>query len=244
MSISSTRMTTLGRLVLALLSLQGTTHCSMTASAFSTTANKTPVFVSTLVSRQHMFGIPQQQQQQRNNTNKRVVVPLWNVPQTNREELKELPSIVEFPTPSQLKVLRKEATKRQASNTMARALLPPEEMYGPFTSSLPTILSLLEERELVDVRGISKTDNRDVRAIAERLVNDLELELQRDVTIVSIKGYTATLYCPMIDETSSTKIQLFTSVGQKNSWVRRAKAPRDNRGQVIKDNNNNNEATP
>jgi RNA-binding protein YhbY len=191
-----------------------------------------------------MFGMPQQRNNNNNNNNR--VVPLWNVPQTNREELKELPSIVEFPTPSQLKVLRKEATKRQASNTMARALLPPEEMYGPFTSSLPQIMSLLEERELVDVRGISKTDNRDVRAIAERLVNDLELELQRDVTIVSIKGYTATLYCPMMNnDNSSTKIQLFTSVGQKNSWVRRPKAPRDNRGQIIKDNNNSdNKATP
>eukprot|EP00339_Tiarina_fusa_P005838 CAMPEP_0117068798 /NCGR_PEP_ID=MMETSP0472-20121206/48226_1 /TAXON_ID=693140 ORGANISM="Tiarina fusus, Strain LIS" /NCGR_SAMPLE_ID=MMETSP0472 /ASSEMBLY_ACC=CAM_ASM_000603 /LENGTH=266 /DNA_ID=CAMNT_0004791023 /DNA_START=172 /DNA_END=968 /DNA_ORIENTATION=+ len=54
------------------------------------------------------------------------------------------------------------------------------------------------------------------------------------VSLLSTKGHAAILYCPtVLDLDHPNKIVLRTSVGQKNVWKARVKAPRDNRGQVI-----------
>ena len=187
-----------------------------------------------------------------------------DVPRLNSDELKDLPSIVEFPTATQKKVLRKEASKRQAQNKLAKVTLPESEMYGLISSSsndnsqtLQKIVKRLKNQELCEIRGISRDDKKDVFAIANRIAMDLEYEIQNDVTVISSKGHSAILYTPMNDDGDDgndnsndddeddsdnddnvpklKKILLRTSVGQKNTWVRRVKAPRDNRGQIIKD---------
>jgi hypothetical protein len=142
----------------------------------------------------------------------------------------------DFPTPKQKIELRKIITKRAARKELPWFVMPEEENLGPFPSSLPEIRQLLDSEEIVEVRGISKDSKRQVYATFERLVAELGMEMNKDVTIISTKGFSAVIYSEMDNDHANVekKIMLRTSVGQKNTWTRRVKAPRDNRGQIIK----------
>lgn len=54
------------------------------------------------------------------------------------------------------------------------------------------------------------------------------------VALLSTKGHTALIYCPTLPLDHPNKFVLRTSVGQKNVWSARIKAPRDHRGQIVK----------
>eukprot|EP00957_Ditylum_brightwellii_P074075 5628803-Ditylum_brightwellii.AAC.1 len=68
--------------------------------------------------------------------------------------------------------------------------------------------------------------------MSDDLVMDLSSLRGTTVHRIEMKGFTATLYCGF-DDGRDGKIKLRTSVGQKNTWVKKPKALRDNRGQII-----------
>ena len=151
---------------------------------------------------------------------------------------------VDFPTPEQKSALRKEASKRQARKKLATLHIPGEETYGPFSEgTMETIWGLLREHELLQVRGISKEERRHVFGLAERLCLELEMtqttakedDVILPVALLSTKGHAAVIYSPTLDLNDPKKFPLRTSVGQKNTWTARVKAPRDHRGQIIRE---------
>lgn len=133
-------------------------------------------------------------------------------------------------TPSQIKTLRKEASKRRSRKQLVQQTYAGEEEYSSFLSA---VCEDLENSELCEVRGVSKNDKRLVYDTANQLAYDMSVELQREVTVVSVKGHTLTLFCASSDK-SKRKIVLRTSY-QEGAWDKRDKAPRDHRGQIIKD---------
>jgi len=137
-------------------------------------------------------------------------------------------------TPNQLKVLRKEARKRQ----LPKASLTPEESRGPFShETLSTIAQILSRHEMVQVRGISRENIKDVREFSESLALDLERETERMVFSIDVKGFAATLYCPM-DDDNPDKIKIFSSY-RPNQWQRRPRGIRDISGRFITDEDGN-----
>lgn len=136
----------------------------------------------------------------------------------------------------QIKTVRKELSRRRASKSLKIFYLENDECTQSFPlPTLQTIAHHLQEHELVQVRGIAFNQKPRIKATTERL--KLELGTQqaivgRLVSCVEIKGYAATFYCPVADR-SMQSIQL-RSTGKANHWDKRVKAPRDNRGQIIR----------
>lgn len=143
---------------------------------------------------------------------------------------------VDFPTPSQRTVLKKEASKRQARKSLVTFSLSLEESEGPFsTETLSEVWNLLAQNELVLVRGISKEHKKRIFDTAERLCAELEtIQDEFPVTLLSMKGHTALIFSPALSTDHPSHVPLRTSVGQKNTWRARPKPVRDNRGQIIK----------
>mmetsp|Transcript_3584 Transcript_3584/g.9496 ORF Transcript_3584/g.9496 Transcript_3584/m.9496 type:complete len:245 (-) Transcript_3584:265-999(-) len=153
---------------------------------------------------------------------------------------------VEFPSPQQRMELKKIATKRNNQRKLQRFFLPAEETAGPFSpQTFADLMALLDDNELVEVRGISKESKSNAFSTAERLVAELKMEYEalpsapdgeKIIALLSPKGHSVVLYAEMADDhpdAASRKIVLRTSVGQKNVWVQRPKPERDNRGQII-----------
>lgn len=131
-------------------------------------------------------------------------------------------------TPMQIKTLRKEITKRRARKQLPKEWLPESETIGPFAEdTLTTICKSLEKNELVEVRGISKDDKRDVFRTSEELAYYLSNCVEKDIERVDTKGHASVFYCP------GKTIKLRTSY-RPNQWNKRAKPLRDNSGQIIK----------
>jgi hypothetical protein len=130
-------------------------------------------------------------------------------------------------TPNQIIALRKEASKRQARKLMV------EHMYQEDSPSYTSLCQDLQEHEMIQVRGISREDKKHVAKMGEQLAHDLSVELQRVVTVVQIQGHAVTLYSPS-SNVSNRKILLRTSF-KEGQLEYRQKAPRDHRGQIIKE---------
>jgi hypothetical protein len=136
--------------------------------------------------------------------------------------------------------LKKEASKRQARKELSALSLSNEESYGPFSeSTMQDIWKLLNENELVQIRGIAREDKKHVFGLADRLCLELEMMQSEDdevllpVALLSTKGHVAIIYSPTLELDHPNRVPLRTSVGQKNTWTARIKAPRDHRGQII-----------
>lgn len=144
-------------------------------------------------------------------------------------------------TPGQIKLLRKETSKRRARKTLEVYHIPEEETSGPFSAAtLSHIANGIFRNddnktiELVEVRGLSKGEKKYSRRISELLAIEVGMEMDADVAVVELKGHAATLYCAAASEDSPNRIVLRNSY-QPGAWKRRVKAPRDNRGQIILD---------
>lgn len=159
---------------------------------------------------------------------------------------------VDFPTASQRAEIKKEAKKRRARRQMPYFSFSDEETNGPWSDeTMMAVWKQLTENEMIELKGICRESLRDVFQTAkwfceelEELIapvgSDEEGEMDEDsiylpVALMSTKGHTALIYCPTLPVDHPDKFVLRTSVGQKNVWKARPKAPRDGRGQIIKD---------
>mmetsp|Transcript_10578 Transcript_10578/g.15570 ORF Transcript_10578/g.15570 Transcript_10578/m.15570 type:complete len:197 (+) Transcript_10578:166-756(+) len=131
-------------------------------------------------------------------------------------------------TPMQIKTIRKEISKRRSRKQLSQEWLPESETIGPFSEdTLANIAKLLEKNEVVEVRGISKDDKRDVFGTSEELAYYLSNCLEKNIERVETKGHTSVFYCP------GKTIKLRTNY-RSNQWSKRPKPLRDNSGQIIK----------
>ena len=160
---------------------------------------------------------------------------LWD-PKNNLDQINGL---IEFPTPSQKMELKKEASKRQARNVLPSLSIPVDETLGNFSDeTLAQAWDMLKSNELIQIRGIAREDKKMVFTVATRLCFELELRQEDAITLpvalLSTKGHSSIIYSPTLDLDDPKKFLLRTSVGAKNTWTERVKAPRDNRGQIIR----------
>ena len=145
--------------------------------------------------------------------------------------------LVEFcVSPEQITLLRKEASKRQASKKLPKYFLPGKEV-SPET--IDEISNLFDTSELIEVRGVSKENKKKVFDAAHGLAATLEDSIEKPVVVVDIKGFAVKLYCPWNDDVDEQgnarkRIQLRTSY-KPGQWTRKAKPIRDNRGQIVTD---------
>lgn len=134
---------------------------------------------------------------------------------------------------------------------MATVILPTHETMGPFSDeTVAKIVSLLEEQELVEVRGLARNDEDDfddasiddgsissnnkkhVHGISELLLLELNRQFQSkklNVERVVTKGH-ATVYFA-----STTGSLIVRTSYRPNAWTKKVKPPRDHRGQIIVD---------
>lgn len=140
--------------------------------------------------------------------------------------------------PNQIKLLRKEASQRLARKSLAQVFLPEEDTESSHIianddeTNLETILQLLHQHELVQVRGISRNNIRHVYAETQQMILELNLLVsdsqQRMVELVETSGFSSILYAPA----DPPKIILRTSY-KEGQWSKKPKKPRDIRGQII-----------
>ena len=191
-----------------------------------------------LLTRLHPSQHQHQKQEQFHQRRLSTLKVLWD-PKNNLDQINN--GLIEFPTPSQKIELKKEASRRQARKKLPYLSISDDETRGNFSDgTLDQVWNMLQSDELVQIRGISKDDKKLTFTVATRLCLELEMRQIEDdvvlpVALLSTKGHSAIIYSPTLDLDDPKKFQLRTSVGAKNTWTERVKAPRDNRGQIIKE---------
>ncbi|KAL3808544.1 hypothetical protein ACHAXA_002711 [Cyclostephanos tholiformis] len=144
-----------------------------------------------------------------------------------------------FVSPVQIAFLRKEANKRESNKRLPKFNLPPQETADVSPETLSEISNLFDKSELIEVRGMSKDSKRKVFDTAHGLAGTLEDAFEKPVVVVDIKGYAVKLYCPWDNDDEhgvkrGGRIQLRSNY-RPGQWTRKAKSIRDNRGQIITD---------
>ena len=146
--------------------------------------------------------------------------------------------LVEFTvTPEQIARLRKEAAKRDSRKKLPKFFLPPEESAvsessPPSPDSMGGIIRLLEDDELIEVRGVSKDSKKRAFDACRALAEMVEVALDKPVVVVEQKGFAVRLYSPFDEEEREGRIELRSSY-EPGWWKRKAKAVRDARGQIV-----------
>ena len=142
-----------------------------------------------------------------------------------------------FVSPEQITTLRKEAKKRQSKKKLPNFFLSPEESMEVSLETIESISKLFDTNELIEVRGVSRDKKKHVFDTSYGLAETLENVIEKPVVVVEIKGFAVKLYCPFDnDEGGKQRIQLRTSY-RPGQWTRKLKPVRDNRGQIIMDEN-------
>jgi hypothetical protein len=91
---------------------------------------------------------------------------------------------------------------------------------------------MLEERQEAQLEELKNSD-RSYSSPSSTTLAPLPVVLP--VALLETKGHTCLIYSPTLPVDHENKfIKLRTSVGMKNTWMPREKAPRDYRGQIIK----------
>ncbi|EJK73662.1 hypothetical protein THAOC_04706, partial [Thalassiosira oceanica] len=159
--------------------------------------------------------------------------------QDGEEEYDEEYELVEFTvTPEQIAKLRKEAVKRDSRKKLPKFFLPPEETAvsedsPPSPDTMGEILRLLENDELVEVRGVSKDSKKRAFDACHHLAGMVEDALEKPVVVVEQKGFAVRLYSPFDEEGREGRIELRSSY-EPGKWRRKAKPVRDIRGQIVR----------
>ena len=155
--------------------------------------------------------------------------------QTEQGEEDEYELVEFFVSPGQITTLRKEAKKRESKKKLPNFFLSPEESMEVSSETIESISKLFDNNELIEVRGISRDKKKYVFDKAYGLAETLEDVIEKPVVVVEIKGFAVKLYCPFDnDEDGKQRIQLRTSY-KPGQWRRKPKPLRDNRGQIIMD---------
>ena len=142
-----------------------------------------------------------------------------------------------FVSPVQIASLRKEANKRESNKRLLKFSLPHQVTAEISPETIDEISNLFDMSELIEVRGVSKDTKKNVFDTAYCLAETLEYALGKPVVVVDIKGFAVKLYCPWDDDEQEGRvgrIQLRSSY-RPGQWTRKSKPVRDNRGQIITD---------
>ena len=163
-----------------------------------------------------------------------------------------------FVSPVQIEFLRKESKKRESNRKLPKYTLPHEEHAMEIApETIHEICDIFDMHELVEVRGVSNNDKKGVYYTAHALANTLEDAMDKSVVVVDIKGFAVKLYCPWDDEDDDEdgdeergegegggggrvgkRIRLRSNY-RPGQWTRKAKPIRDDRGQIVTDEDGN-----
>lgn len=134
------------------------------------------------------------------------------------------PEDVDYLSPLQVKALRKEVSKRSKQRKLQSIC------FDDNGDCLNEAASVLQTDELVEIRAISLCDKQEVFDIVQVLAEELSLHMQQHpVYMVETQGHKAVYYSP-----TTSKIVLRTT-GKLNQWEKRPRKPRDNAGQIIRE---------
>jgi len=136
-------------------------------------------------------------------------------------------------TPRQIATLRKEAGRREARKILPKVFLSAADDGG---EGLEEAAARFAESELVELRGVSRASKRQVFDTAYALAAALEERVGRPVVVVEVKGFTARLYCPWDEESRAGRLVLRHGY-RPGQWTSKSKPVRDERGQIMKDEN-------
>jgi hypothetical protein len=156
------------------------------------------------------------------------------------EQDEEEYEMVEFTVSAeQIAMLRKEANQRDARKQLPKFFLAQEESAEASPETINEILALFDKDELIEVRGVGKGKKKQAFEKCNELAAILEDTIEKPVVVVDVKGFAVKLYCPWVDDEEGAngklgRIQMRTSY-KPGQWSRKPKALRDNRGQVILD---------
>jgi len=159
------------------------------------------------------------------------------IQQQEEEDDEEDYELVEFfVSPNQIDILRKEANKRKARKALPTFFMPAGDSTEVSEETLKEISNLFETNEIIEIRGISKDKKKLVFDMSYALAETIEDSMEKPVVVVEVKGFAAKLYSPFDNEEQGKRIHLRSSY-KPGQWKRKPKAIRDNRGQIILDEN-------
>jgi hypothetical protein len=124
--------------------------------------------------------------------------------------------------------------------------------------TINTICNIFAQHEIFELRGISKKNKKLVHYIAHAIANTIEDTIDKPVVVVDIKGHAVRYYCPWDEDedeededeknNNNNNEQQKHRVGKRielrtkyrpGQWIRKAKPIRNNRGQIVTDENGN-----
>lgn len=158
------------------------------------------------------------------------------IQQQEEDEDEEYELVEFFVSPNQIDILRKEANKRKARKALPTFFMPAGDSTEISEETLQEISNLFETNEIIEVRGISKDKKKLVFDMSYALAETIEDLMEKPVVVVEVKGFSAKLYSPFDDDEQGKRIHLRSSY-KPGQWKRKPKAIRDNRGQIILDEN-------
>jgi hypothetical protein len=157
-----------------------------------------------------------------------------------------------FVSPVQIAYLRKEANKRESNRRLVKYNLPPQDVFTAShfdisPDAMRDISHLFDGSEIIEVRGISRDSRKGVFDAARALAGTLEDAFDKPVVVVDIRGHAAKLYSPWDEDDddddnterretirTGTRIRLRSNY-RPGQWTRKARPMRDNRGQIVTD---------
>ena len=158
------------------------------------------------------------------------------IQQQEEDEEEEYELVEFFVSPNQIEILRKEANKRKARKKLPAYFMPPGDSTEVSEETLQEISKLFETNEIVEVRGISKDKKKLVFDLCYALAETIEDVMEKPVVVVEVKGFAVKLYSPFDNDEQGKRIHLRSSY-KPGQWKRKPKPVRDNRGQIILDEN-------
>ena len=158
------------------------------------------------------------------------------IQQQEEDEDEEYELVEFFLSPNQIDILRKEANKRKARKKLPAYFMPPGDSTEVSEETLQEISNLFETNEIIEIRGISKDKKKLVFDMSYALAETIEDLMEKPVVVVEVKGFAVKLYSPFDNDEQGKRIHLRSSY-KPGQWKRKPKAVRDNRGQIILDEN-------
>ena len=157
--------------------------------------------------------------------------------QQEEDDEEEYELVEFFVSPNQIDILRKEANKRKARKALPTFFMAAGDSTVEVSEeTLQEISNLFEANEIIEIRGISKDKKKLVFDMSYALAETIEDMMEKPVVVVEVKGFAVKLYSPFDDEEQGKRIHLRSSY-KPGQWKRKPKAIRDNRGQIILDEN-------
>jgi len=205
-------------------------------STTSVSSFQQPSTSSTILKHHHHHTMRQQQCDYKSCVTLKQSTQEDTIQQQEEDEEEDYELVEFFVSPNQIDILRKEANKRKARKKLPAYFMLPGDSREVSEETLQEISNLFEANEIIEIRGISKDKKKLVFDISYALAETIEDMMEKPVVVVEVKGFAVKLYSPFDNDEQGKRIHLRSSY-KPGQWKRKPKPLRDNRGQIILDEN-------